>query len=193
MPHGPTPTCLKCGCLIPWTDVRHEAITSCPRCRQHQELFVFAAAYRSLYPDRPRGREALPEEATCYFYPDRRADYVCALSGRFICEEAATDWEGQKVSVDSLLRLRREESTDGLKTRSVLYDDIAMATAIFPLLFWPLTLFSIPAVFYITFRHWKRGPTSIVRRSRWRYLLANLLVLPQLALWVFVIHAIVTT
>lgn len=190
MPHGPSPACLKCGKNIPWHVVNPAGSTRCPHCKRPQRIFVFAAAYRALFDDRPGGREALQEEATCYFFPDRRADYVCAISGRFICEKAATDWEGQKVSVDSLLRLREQEGTEKLQTKSILYDDIALSLAIFPILFFPFTLFSIPTVFYLAIRYWRAGPTSLLRRSRWRYLLAILLTLPQIVVWGLLIAGI---
>lgn len=183
MRHGPSPSCVKCSIFIPWTEISLESTTLCRNCGKLQDITLFSAVYRKLVNNNPETREALPEEASCYYYPEKRAQYVCGLSGRFICEAAATDWEGKKVSLEALLRLQREKSEDSLKTEAILYDDIALATAVFPLLIWPLTLFTPAVVFYYIIRYWREGPTGIIRRSRWRYLVAGFLAIGQWALW----------
>lgn len=190
MRHGPSPSCVKCGHPIPWHEVNLTGDTSCRQCGKAQEITLFSAIYRKLIQNTPRAREALPEEATCFYYPEKQARYVCALSGRFICEDAATDWDGKKVSLEALLRLRDEEQAEDLKTGAILYDDIALALAVLPILFWPLTLFTPFAVYYLVFRYASRGPTSIVRKSRWRYYLAAVLATLQLALWILVFTGI---
>lgn len=184
MRHGPSPSCVECGIFIPWAEINLESTTLCRKCGKRQDITLFSAVYRKLVDNTPESREALPEEASCFYYPEKRAQYVCALSGRFICEDAATDWEGKKVSIEALLRLQREKSEDSLKTEAMLYDDIALAAAVFPILFWPFTLFTPAVVFYYVFRYWGRGPTGITRRSRWRYLVAALLATAQWALWI---------
>jgi DNA-directed RNA polymerase subunit M/transcription elongation factor TFIIS len=185
MPHGPSPSCVKCGHLIPWSAVSIENETICRKCGKLQDITLFSAIYRRLVENAPQAREALPEEATCFYYPEKRAQYVCSLSGRFICEDAATDWEGKKVSIEALLRLKKEENADSLKTSAVLYDDIALSVAIFPLIIWPLTIFTPAIVYYYVFRYWGKGPTGLMRKSRWRYLVAFLIATLQWVFWGF--------
>ncbi len=190
MRHGPSPSCVKCGHLIPWHEISLTGNTTCRQCGKEQEITLFSAVYRKLIQTLPQAREALPDEATCFYYPEKQAQYVCALSGRFICEDAATDWDGKKVSLEALLRQRDAEQSKSLKTGAILYDDISLALAVLPVLFWPLTLFTPFAVYYFVFRYARRGPTSIVRKSRWRYLVAFIVATLQLAFWILVFTGI---
>ena len=71
--------------------------------------------------------------------------------------------------------------------RRILYDDIALGLALLPLLMWPFTLMTAPAAIFMVLKYWRRGPTSLVRRTRIRYVLALLFALPQFAGWVWLL------
>lgn len=135
-----------------------------------------------------RAEEILEEgQSSCFFHPKFPANAVCEVSGRMICDLCSTEWEGQTVSFEALKSLVAQGGSDKSKPLVVKWDDVALALAVLPLLLWPITLITAPAVLVVSIWHWRRGPTSIVRRSRWRYIVAVLLATLQIIGWVLLL------
>lgn len=71
-----------------------------------------------------------------------------------------------------------------LENQRTLYSNIALALAVYPALLVFPTLFTGPAAIYVALRYWKT-PASIVKRMRWRSVLAILFGAGQVAAWAF--------
>ena len=54
------------------------------------------------------------------------------------------------------------------------------------IVFWPVTILSGPGVLVFAAMKWKK-PLSLVRKSRWRFVVALLLGFSQTALWTWLI------
>lgn len=130
--------------------------------------------------------------ATCFFHTKREAVAVCEVSGRMICDLCKTEYDGKVVSFDVLSGL--VESTSGKKKKNanfvvskpkqyVRWDDICLALAIFPLIFFFVTVLTAPAVLVLTLMNWRKGPTSPIRKTRFRYIVACLIALIQITFW----------
>ena len=144
-------------------------------------VYLFPAAVRSREPVKP---ETILEgnESTCFFHSELPATAICDVSGRMICDLCTTDWNGRTVSFESLQLLLKEESaSDHVRSRTK-WDSIALSLVILPILFWPVFLLTAPAALIICITKWRAGPTSILRRSRWRYIVAGLLALLEMSL-----------
>ena len=76
-----------------------------------------------------------------------------------------------------------------LQDRRVLYDDLAVALAVLPILFWPITLVTAPLAIYYSIRYWKT-PGSIVPRTQIRRILAIFFAGLQMVGWSFVFYNI---
>jgi len=119
-------------------------------------------------------------ESSCYFHPHYAAQTVCELSGRLICNLCATTWEGKTVSLDALqTHLQGDRSTNKMK-----WDDLALALVIWPNLLCFGTILTAPIALVICLLKWREGPTGLLRRSRWRYVVAALLALAEITLWI---------
>jgi hypothetical protein len=68
----------------------------------------------------------------------------------------------------------------------VLYDATALKLAFYPLLIFWFTLVTAPIALYLAIRHWS-SPTSIVGRTKTRFVLAITLSGLQILAWIFVI------
>ncbi len=68
----------------------------------------------------------------------------------------------------------------------MLYDATALRLAFYPILIFWFTLVTAPVALYLAIRHWN-SPTSIVRRTRIRFVLAITLSSLQILAWIFVI------
>ena len=105
------------------------------------------------------------QQASCYFHPKFAATTVCAISGRFICDLCTTEWEGESVSLTALQEMHTRGGTLKLETERVLWDSIALVLA--------FLFITGPVALMLVAWFWRKGPTSLVRRSRIRYVIAG--------------------
>jgi hypothetical protein len=79
-----------------------------------------------------------------------------------------------------------------LENERVLYDDLALALAVLPLLIFYFTLVTAPIALYIAIRYWN-SPRSIVRRqTHWRFVIAIIFATLEIAGWGIGIYLIAT-
>ena len=87
---------------------------------------------------------------------------------------------------------RSNQKLRTLENQRTLYSNIALALAVFPALFVFPTLITGPAAIYVALRFWK-APGSIVKRMRWRSVLAILFGAGQVAAWAFFFIGIIAS
>jgi hypothetical protein len=76
-----------------------------------------------------------------------------------------------------------------LENRRILYDNVAFAVAVGPFfLIWP-TLITAPMAIFLSIRYWN-APSSIVKRTKVRFILAVLIALLEIAMWGFVAYVL---
>jgi hypothetical protein len=133
--------------------------------------------------------DALLEEgqSACFFPPKQAATAICSISGRMICELCTTEWEGEKVSFEALQTSIKNGSAKAQENVRTKWDDIALSLSILPLLIGVITIVTAPIALGICLWFWRKGPTSPVRKSRWRYLVAGLLSVVQIGFWFWLI------
>jgi hypothetical protein len=73
-----------------------------------------------------------------------------------------------------------------LENQRVLYDRIALAAAIFPLLMVWTSIIGAPVALYVSLRYWKT-PCSILGRSKARFIIALILSIVQIVAWIVII------
>jgi hypothetical protein len=144
-------------------------------------VYLFPAAIRSKEPVKPKV-VLEGNESTCFFHADLPATAICDVSGRMICDLCTTYWNGRAVSFESLQLLLKEEGASNHVRSRTNWDSIALSLVILPGLFWPAFLLTAPAALIICITKWRGGTTGILRRSRWRYIVAGLLALLELGL-----------
>jgi hypothetical protein len=73
-----------------------------------------------------------------------------------------------------------------LEPSRTLYDSIALTVPLASLIFWPLTIVTGPGTVVFSAMTWKR-PLSLVRKRRWRFVLAILIGLAETVGWTWLI------
>jgi len=149
--------------------------------------FTQANHYIRLFPAVIRSNEAVQAEAvleggqsTCFFHAKLPATAVCDVSGRLICDLCKTEWSGKTVSFEALQSLLAEDVAVKQERRCTKWDDIALSLVIFPVLFAPVMILTAPVALGICLVKWRKGATSLLRRSRWRYVVAALLAILEM-------------
>jgi hypothetical protein len=158
----------------------------CPRCATAFTVTLFPALFR----DAEGGRVGEPTvdeaQAACFFHAARKAVVACAACGRFLCE--LCDLPDGNRHVCPLCLGSDPAGGPGAAAAScqpgtVLYDNIALALALWPLLLVFPTLITAPAALFVVVRYWGRTAPPLPR-SRGRFILAALLALAEIGAWV---------
>ncbi|HLJ48491.1 MAG TPA: hypothetical protein VKU01_20895 [Bryobacteraceae bacterium] len=161
----------------------------CPRCKAPLAVVAFPAIARQTAGVAP---ELVTEgaEASCFYHPGKRAAVACDQCGRFLCSLCQVELSGQNWCPNCIERRRNEGKMVNLERRRTLYDNMALVLATLPaLMLWP-SLICAPMSLFVSIRYW-RAPSSIVPRTKVRFILAIVISLLEIAGWVFLVMAMV--
>jgi hypothetical protein len=134
----------------------------------------------------------LAEGASCFFHPQKKAAGVCNYCGRFLCHVCDVEMNGEHLCSLCIEEGQNKKRIKSLETRRTLYDDIALGLALIPLLLFYFTIITAPIALYLSFRHWK-SPSSILPRTKIRFIFAILIAVLELAGWGFLFFILFTT
>jgi|SRR3972149_12231326 len=175
--------CSKCKASLPQEIFNHPDFTNCPSCHARVMTKTFPALQKDIS-SQPAENIGLDSEAGCFFHPQKKAVVVCATCGRFLCSLCDIEFDGGHICAACLEAGKKKKKIKNLETHRVLFDSIALSTAILPLLIFWLTIITAPISIYLAIRHWKT-PTSIVRRTKVRFILAIVISGLQLTGWTY--------
>lgn len=178
-PALPCPKCRKPLEAISWHDAERG---SCWSCKKDFEFESFAA----LTIDRPKAvpqAVLVAEHATCFYHGENQAETVCEGCGRFVCAVCAVDFGGRRICPPCIAAARETDAR--AVSQRTLFDGIALALAVLPILFWPLTLATAPAALGVAVIGWRK-PRSLVAPRRTKLVVAGVLALAQVVGWILV-------
>ena len=161
-------------------------LAPCRSCGALLQVEVFPAMFRKSTVGAGAETVVVEGESGCFYHPEKRAVRPCDNCGRFLCALCDCELKGQHFCPACLETGRDKGKIKSLDYRRTRYDSIALALAIFPMLFLYFTLVTAPATLFVAFRYWN-APCSLVPRTRVRFVLAILIALFELAGWAAVI------
>ena len=174
--------CALCSYPVPTESWNREEGFRCSGCAQNVRALVFPAVHNTGSGESPAALQG-ETEASCFYHPSSRAAQVCQDCGRFLCHLCDLEIDGRHICPRCLDR------ADVFVPSRQMYDTIALAISTFPvLLFWP-AIVGAPWALVLVFRRWN-APSSLVPRTKVRFILAALFALAEIGFGVFVIYAI---
>jgi hypothetical protein len=178
--------CTRCAAALPVWVIKAGDSAMCPSCDTNLIIRPFPALLATRLQVNPDELRIEAGEASCFYHLQKRAVSSCGQCGRFVCALCAVDFDGAIWCPGCLADAQSGRKHAALENRRVLWDSIALATATLPFVFviWPALPGSLAAIF-ISIRYWKR-PGSLIPRWKWRFVLAILIALAELALFVFI-------
>jgi hypothetical protein len=144
---------------------------------------LFPAFFREEVRGQAAEHTLVQEEASCFYHPQKKAVIACEGCGRFLCALCDLELNGRHLCPVCLERGQQKRSLKQLENQRVRYDSLALVLALAPLLAWPLTLLTAPGAIFFSLRHWN-SPTSIIRPTRLRLVLAIILSGLQVVGWI---------
>jgi len=172
--------CLNCGRELPAPYWNTDVPVPCPHCKTKVYAAVFPALFRE--DEGKAGETVMGDEASCFYHPTKKAVRACDGCGRFLCALCDIEMDGRHICTQCVESGARKGKIKRLKRNTFRYDDLAVAMAIVPFLFWPVTLITAPAAIFVVIWGWRK-PMGPVSRSRARFVAAFLLAALQVAGW----------
>jgi len=179
-------SCTKCISPLSEDMINTDSLTACPSCNSLLRADVFPAVFRSL----PMGQSGetlqMSNESGCFYHPGKKAVIPCSACGRFVCALCDVALNGRHLCPACFEKGKSKRKIKSLENHRTCYDTIALMVAIAPILLFFLyfiTLFTAPLAIYLTVRYWN-APTSIIPRTRIRFISAFILAGLQIAAWI---------
>ena len=85
---------------------------------------------------------------------------------------------------------KRKRRIRNLENERFLYDNMALLLAVLPLFIFYITILTAPAALYLAIRHWS-SPSSIIPRTKIRYVLAIVFSVLQIAGWSYGLYRLI--
>ncbi len=176
--------CPNCRAIMPAQIVNSAELHYCPTCRSRVRADLFNAFYRPM--DRVVMGEHIQEQgqAECFYHPGKKAVVPCAACGRLLCSLCEVPFDGQRLCMNCLRAGQSKGRIESLENSRFLYDSLALYLAFLPMFFIFITLVTAPAAIYVVLRYWN-APASFLPRTRFRFVVALIMAVVQLAGWVF--------
>ena len=184
------PQCSNCRAFLSKDELNQSEPRPCPACKTPILVDFFPAYFRPPAVGQVGERLVLEDEASCFYHPEKRAAQHCAACGRFLCSLCDCELQSQHYCPNCLETGRVKGRIRNLENQRIRYDQVALSLAILPIITVYFTLATAPLVLYLVCRHWK-SPLSLVHRSRWRFVVAAIIALLQIAGWGVVMYFIV--
>jgi hypothetical protein len=147
---------------------------------------VFPAIDVLVAGESPQALE-IESEASCFYHPQSRAAIVCQECGRFLCALCDLEVEGRHICPRCFESGVSAHKIQTAEPRRVMYDNMALALATLPaLLIWP-ALIGAPWSLFLVVTRWN-APSSVVPRTKIRFILAALFAVAELGFLGFVIY-----
>jgi len=165
--------------------------TPCPACGAPLQIEIFPALFRKTSASLASEAVLVEGESNCFYHPQKKAVLPCDGCGRFLCALCDCELHGQHFCPPCLEAGRTKGKIKSLDNQRTLYDSIALALAIYPMLIFYFTIVTAPMALFVAIRYWK-SPSSMLRRTRIRNVAAIIISLLQIAGWT-IIFVIVST
>lgn len=186
---APLPECPHCRVGLPAAACNTVEPLPCPACGEIVQVWAFPACLRPP----ARGESGAPLElegdAGCFYHPNRQAVLPCEGCGRFLCALCDVLLDGRHLCATCIESGRRKGRLHKLERHRILYDNVALALAVYPVILpflWMFVIFTAPACLFVVLRFWK-APLSPVRRSRARLATAGGVAVVSLLVWLLVV------
>ena len=178
-------TCSKCDAYLTPGAINTAALANCSACGATLKADIYPALLNGLNAGRLGERVQSRREAGCFYHPDKRAQRSCSACGRFMCALCDIELDGRHLCPSCLEKGKSSEEISQLVDRRVCYDQVALLVAFLPMFMVWVTIVSAPIAIYLSIRYWN-APTSILPRTKIRFIRAIALALLQIFIWVMV-------
>jgi len=185
----PPVSCAACGKPLPPELLNRDAPEPCPSCRRPVLALAFPAILgRGAGTSVPAA--TTDGQAECFVHAGRVAVAACDACGRFMCALCDVESGGKHMCAACFSSELENKGREGKGAQRLIHSGIALRLALYPLLFFPLTLITAPVALFWVVRAWRR-PAGLDGWPRVTAVLAGLIALAQIVAWIAFISLVV--
>lgn len=187
--------CTNCSTPVPAAYFNAPEFAACPSCNASLLVRAYSALARPVVHGQAGERITEAGQAACFFHPNKTAHVPCEACGRFVCALCDVELHGQHLCPACIESGRRKGALTTLENRRVLWDNIALWTAVLPVatvLFWFITVITSPAAILLAIIGWRKPRSLVPRWSKLRFVFTIVFSLATLAGWGVLIYFIST-
>jgi hypothetical protein len=188
---NPLVQCPECRAALYDGVFNRTEMSPCPACTVPLQVDIFPAFFRKTNPGQSGEAIMVEGESGCFYHPQKKAILPCDGCGRFLCALCDCELRGQHFCPVCLESGKNKGKIKNLENQRTLYDSVALSLAIYPILIFYFTLITAPMTLFVAIRYWK-SPPSLVRRSKFRFVIAISVAFLQIALWVIILVSLAT-
>ena len=176
---------------MPYESLNTQTLIPCVSCGALTRADVFPAIFNTLSKGSSGESLLLDDEASCFYHPNKRAAATCSSCGKFLCSLCDVEFNDRHLCPNCLVIGKKKRKIRDLENHRILYDNIALGLAFLPIIMWPVTIVTAPLAVFFVIRYWKR-PSSIIKRSNVRPIIALLISGIQITGWSFLIYKLIS-
>ena len=178
--------CAACSLPVPEELWNRDEEVRCRWCSRNMMALVFPAIAQTRMGEAPAALQG-ETEASCFYHPQSRAAQVCEECGRFLCNLCDLEVDGRHICPRCFESGVSAHKIEMAETRRPMYDTVALAMSTLPaVMIWP-ALVGAPWPLFMVVRRWN-APSSVVPRTKIRFILAALFALAEIGFLFFVIY-----
>jgi len=188
---GTVPSALICNaCLsaLPNPPVNATGALLCPACGVELRATIFPALFRKPEKGQAAERILVDGEASCFYHTAKKAVSACENCGRFLCALCEIKLADRLLCPACIESGKRKEKLDPLSTRRILYDEIALALVVFPVVFFCLFPYigwcTAPFGVFLAAKHLKTPQDKTLPRGQAKAVVAAVLGVLEFVAWV---------
>ncbi len=174
--------CQKCRKPLSDKQFNTRGMTTCPSCDTPVHVDAFPAFFQSATPGNAGETLFTDDEASCFYHSQKKAVVHCQQCGRFLCGLCDLELNGQHLCAACVESGKKKGKINTLENHRTLYDSIALRLAFYPIITFYLTLPGAIASIIVAIKYWN-APTSILPRTKVRFVFAILIAILELAGW----------
>jgi hypothetical protein len=179
--------CKRYGGMIPASFYNKDSFFPCPECNAPTMVQVYPALYSGKSVNKA---ESISEgQAACFYHPQNTALVSCESCGRFLCSVCDIEFDGSHICPGCLEEGRKKGRIVNLDSSRMLYDSISLKLSFYPLILFPITIFTAPVSLYLAIRNFNK-PVSILSRSKYKYIAAIIISSMQILGWAYLFSLI---
>ncbi len=182
--------CMKCNAPVSTPRMNTGAYESCSSCGTKSRVDVFPAV-KTDASSVVQEQVIVDDDAGCYYHPKKKAVVHCASCGRFLCSLCDVEMDDEHICFSCMESGKKKSKLKDIETGRTIYDGFALRLSILPVLAWPFTVVTAPLTLFLVIKYWN-APTSIVGRTKIRFIAAFIIALAQVVLWTGGIFMLIT-
>lgn len=185
MNYGVALNCPRCKRTLESHSWNDATSGSCRSCEAEFDFFPFPALTAVRARIAPQAA-VLADDSVCFFHATNRAESICEDCGRLLCQVCTVAFTGRKLCPTCISTSKASEVVTEVRERT-LYDGIALGLAVLPVVtvaFWWMTIATAPIALGMVFYSWRK-PSSLVRNSRIRLVIAAIFAVLEIGAWTF--------